>query len=344
MPAPGQTKQSNKFSYVAYDTGSKALSGTASTAESKAEEKKSSGGGGRSSSAAPAVNTAYKSQVDKWQSTLNNLKKPAMTQPTAAARPTYTDSYADRIAALAKPTYTDSYADRIAAMEQAGAPAYTSQYQQKIDALLDQVAGRGSFNYDPGSDPLYQAYKNQYVQGGRLAMQDTMGQAAALTGGYGSSYASTAGNQAYQRYLGGLNDKLLDLQSNALARYEAEGNRLQTLLGNYQAQESSDYNRYRDQVGDYYTALDALRQGQSTAYNRYRDQVSDYYNDLDALRQGQNMEYGRYQDALSQYNQDYDRALNQYNTDYDRALNQYNQEYLTALEQYMQWSDRYNNV
>lgn len=303
MPAPGKVKETNQFSYVAYDTGSKALSGTASTAESKAEEKKSSGGGGRSSSAAPAVNTAYKSQVDKWQSTLNNLKKPTMTQPTAAARP----------------TYTDSYADRIAAMEQAGAPAYTSQYQQKIDALLDQVAGRGSFNYDPDSDPLYQAYKNQYVQGGRLAMQDTMGQAAALTGGYGSSYASTAGNQAYQQYLGGLNDKLLDLQSNALARYEAEGNRLQTLLGNYQTQESSDYNRYRDQVGDYYTALDALRQGQ-------------------------NIEYGRYQDALSQYNTDYQTALEQYNREYDRALNQYNQEYLTALEQYMQWSDRYNNV
>lgn len=301
MPAPG--KQSNKFSYVAYDTGSKAQSGTASATESKAEEEKKKSGGGRSSSAAPAVNTAYKSQVDKWQSTLNNLKKPTMTQPTAAA----------------KPTYTDSYADRIAAMEQAGAPAYTSQYQQKIDALLDQVAGRGSFNYDPGSDPLYQAYKNQYVQGGRLAMQDTMGQAAALTGGYGSSYASTAGNQAYQQYLGGLNDQLLNLQNNALARYEAEGNRLQNLLGNYQAQESSDYGRYRDQVGDYYDTMNALRQGQS-------------------------VEYGRYQDALSQYNQDYDRALNQYNTDYDRALNQYNQEYLTALEQYMQWSDRYNNV
>ncbi len=302
MPAPGKVKQTNQFSYVAYDTGSKALSGTASTAESKAEEKKSSGGGGRSSSAAPAVNPAYKSQVDKWQSTLNNLKKPAMTQPTAAARP----------------TYTDSYADRIAAMEQSGAPAYTSQYQQKIDALLDQVAGRGSFNYDPGSDPLYQAYKNQYVQGGRLAMQDTMGQAAALTGGYGSSYASTAGNQAYQQYLGGLNEKLLDLQSNALARYEAEGNRLQTLLGNYQTQESSDYNRYRDQVGDYYTALDALRQGQ-------------------------NIEYGRYQDALSQYNTDYQTALEQYNREYDRALSQYNSDYQTALEQYLQWSDRYNN-
>ncbi len=60
------------------------------------------------------------------------------------------------------------------------------------------------------------------------------------------------GNQAYQQYLGGLNDQLLNLQTNALARYEAEGNRLQNLLANYQNQESSDYNRYRDQVGDYY--------------------------------------------------------------------------------------------
>ena len=292
----------NKFQQIAYQTG-KSAGGTSTPVEEPKEKKKSGGGGGRSASAAPAANPAYKEQMDKWQSNLNGLQKPTMTQPTPGT----------------KPTYTDSYADRIAAMEQAGAPAYTSQYQQKIDALLDQVAGRGSFNYDVSSDPLYQAYKNQYVQGGRLAMQDTMGQAAALTGGYGSSYASTAGNQAYQQYLGGLNDQLLNLQNSALARYEAEGNRLQTLLGNYQAQESSDYGRYRDQVGDYYDTLNALRQGQS-------------------------VEYGRYQDALSQYNTDYQMALEQYNREYDRALSQYNQEYLTALEQYMQWSDRYNNI
>ena len=277
---------------------------TGKTSEKTETKKKTGSGSGRSSSrTTPAVNPAYKEQVDKWQSTLNGLQKPTMTQPTPGA----------------KPTYTDSYADRIAAMEQAGAPAYTSQYQQKIDALLDQVAGRGSFQYDPGSDPLYQAYKNQYVQGGRLAMQDTMGQAAALTGGYGSSYASTAGNQAYQQYLGGLNDRLLDLQNSALARYEAEGNRLQTLLGNYQTQESDAYNRYRDRVGDYYSALDALRQGQ-------------------------NIEYGRYQDALSQYNTDYQTALDQYNREYDRALSQYNTDYQTALGQYLQWFDRYNNI
>ena len=188
----------NKFQQIAYQPG-KSAGGTSTPVEEPKEKKKSGGGGGGSSSAAPVANPAYKEQVDKWQSNLNSLQKPSME----------------------KPTYTDSYADRIAAMEQAGTPVYNSKYQQQIDALLDQVAGRGSFNYDVSSDPLYQAYKNQYVQGGRLAMQDTMGQAAALTGGYGSSYASTAGNQAYQQYLGGLNDQLLNLQSNALARYEA---------------------------------------------------------------------------------------------------------------------------
>lgn len=149
----------NKFQQIAYQSG-KSAGGTSTPVEEPKEKKKSGGGGGRSASAAPVANPAYKEQMDKWQSNLNSLQKPSME----------------------KPTYTDSYADRIAAMEQAGTPVYNSKYQQQIDALLDQVAGRGSFNYDVSSDPLYQAYKNQYVQGGRLAMQDTMGQAAALTG------------------------------------------------------------------------------------------------------------------------------------------------------------------
>ena len=100
-------------------------------------------------------------QMDKWQSNLNSLQKPSMEKAHLHGQLRGQDC----------------------AMEQAGTPVYNSKYQQQIDALLDQVAGRGSFNYDVGSDPLYQAYKNQYVQGGRLAMQDTMGQAAALTGG-----------------------------------------------------------------------------------------------------------------------------------------------------------------
>ena len=148
------------------------------------------------------------------------------------------------------------------------------------------------------ADPLYQQYRAQYMDAGRSAMRDTMGQAAALTGGYGSSYASTAGNQAYQSYLQQLNDKALTLQDSAFNRYQAEGSRLQQLLGNYQTEENS-------------------------AYGRHQDAVEDYYNRLAALRQGQQTEYGRYQDEMSQYNTERDRELNQYNTELERALEQY---------------------
>ena len=42
------------------------------------------------------------------------------------------------------------------------------------------------------------------MKNGRLAMMDSMGRAAALTGGYGSSYAQSAGQQAYQKQMDSL--------------------------------------------------------------------------------------------------------------------------------------------
>lgn len=54
-------------------------------------------------------------------------------------------------------------------------------------------------------------------------MQDTMGQAAALTGGYGNSYAQGVGQQAYQGYLQQLNDNVPQLQAQALQTYQVGG-------------------------------------------------------------------------------------------------------------------------
>jgi hypothetical protein len=39
------------------------------------------------------------------------------------------------------------------------------------------------------------------MNSGKSAMQDTIGQASALTGGYGSTYATSAGNQAYNAFI-----------------------------------------------------------------------------------------------------------------------------------------------
>ena len=131
----------------------------------------------------------------------------------------------------------------------------TRQYAQYLpksemrsaDDVLDRILSRADFSYDLGGDALYQQYKDQYLQQGKRAMQDTMGQAAALTGGYGNSYAQTVGQQAYNQYLGQLNAVVPELYSLALRRYEKEGNDLWNLYGIYADRENQDYNRYLDE-------------------------------------------------------------------------------------------------
>ena len=75
--------------------------------------------------------------------------------------------------------------------------AYASRWEGQLQELYDRIAERGDFSYDLGKDPMYRQAREQYQTAGRLAMQDTMGQAAALTGGYGSSYGQQTGQQAY---------------------------------------------------------------------------------------------------------------------------------------------------
>ena len=64
---------------------------------------------------------------------------------------------------------------------------YQSAYDQLIAEAFSQIMDRGRFEYDLNGDTLYQQMKDRYLQQGSMAMQDTAGQAAALTGGYGNS-------------------------------------------------------------------------------------------------------------------------------------------------------------
>lgn len=93
-------------------------------------------------------------------------------------------------------TAAQAYRDSVAALRP---DAYASAYEQQLAALYQELAGRQPFSYDPETDSAFARYARMYQQKGRAAMEDTMGQAAALTGGYGSSYAENAGQQAYGR-------------------------------------------------------------------------------------------------------------------------------------------------
>ena len=98
----------------------------------------------------------------------------------------------------------------------------------ELERLYAAITGRPASSYDPASDPVYNSYARSYRRRGRLAMRDTMGQAAALTGGYGSSYAQSVGQQQYDSYLQSLGEALPELYGMAWQRYNAEGDALKT--------------------------------------------------------------------------------------------------------------------
>lgn len=136
---------------------------------------------------------------------------------------------------------------------------YTSQWQSQLNDVMDKILNREKFNYDLNGDALYKQYKDQYTNQGKMAMMDTMGQAAAMTGGYGNSYAQNVGQQAYQGYLKQLNDKIPELYNLALSKYQMEGDDLSRKYSMLGTQENQDYSRYRDTVSDYNTELSRLQ-------------------------------------------------------------------------------------
>lgn len=62
-----------------------------------------------------------------------------------------------------------------------------------------QQGGNPSIQIDEVA--LFDQYADYYKRQGMLAMEDTVGRAASLTGGYGNSYAEVAGNQAYDSHI-----------------------------------------------------------------------------------------------------------------------------------------------
>lgn len=206
--------------------------------------------------------------------------------------------------------YTESAAVKAAqaalAQQNANKPgAYQSQWQSKINDTLGKIENRDPFTYDVNGDALYQQYAQQFAQKGKMAMQDTMGQAAAMTGGYGNSYAATVGNQAYQSYLTEANNAIPTFYQMALDNYTRQGQELKDLYSLYSDRENVDYGKYRDEVGDWQSERDYLA---NIYYNERDFDYGKYTDDRD-------FSYGNFRDDISdqQWEKEYAQAVAQYN-------------------------------
>lgn len=285
------------------------------------------GGGGATGAAAAAQATANTTNPDQTAGAA--LRTPEIAQPTQAQPDAQTDAQADALgmqpgqtptfqqtaqlsAALDQMVggmpgnqgYTPSQdvQDALAAVNAAAGARpepYQSRYQETLDRLYNEALNRPGFSYDYSADPLYMAYRDRYTANARQAMQDSMANAAALTGGYGNSYAAAAGQQAYDQHMQGLNDALPELYSQAYGRYRDEYEDLLRQMQLTQGMDETDYGRWADTLSDYYNNLSAQRALANDAYSR---------------------DYGQYTDQLAQRNTDRAFAYNLYQDELAREL------------------------
>ena len=212
-------------------------------------------------------------------------------------------------------------------------------YGEALKGALDAYNNREKFSYDLNGDALYQQYKDKFINQGRLAMADTIGQASAMTGGYGSSYAVTAGNQAYQSSLQNLNDIVPQLYQMAYDRYNQEGQDMKdkfNMLGNMY---STEYGEHRDKVSDYNTELARLTDAYNTerAYDRsnYESDRTHYTTVADNLYKNEfNAHNTNETNAFNAYQQSVNEAYQKEQLDISKAQLKLQQDAATAPQEY----------
>lgn len=220
-----------------------------------------------------------------------------------------------------------------------------TQYTDQISQLIKDFQSREKFSYDSATDPLFQQMLGSAMQSGNLAMQDTMGQAAALTGGYGSSYSQAVGNNAYNQYLQEAYNNLPEYYQLAMDAYNMEGQNMLNQISLLDAADSKEYDRmfnawntnYQNAQDMYNKEYGAWRDSVADAYNYAGLQNDDYWNNLEyneSIRQNeQNFQYQQYLDQLKQ-----SQWQNEFN--YQQYLDQMNQANADRDFQYQQYRDQ----
>lgn len=176
--------------------------------------------------------------------------------------------------------------------------------EEEIGALENQYGSR-TFSYDPESDKGYQNYLNLMQESGKKAMEDTVGKASALTGGYANSYAASAGQQVYNDFMKQGAEAQAGFRQLSRDEFDAENQRILNQLNILKEQKKSiwddaalkagfgDYSGYVNDLG-LYESEDAAKKALSgvdepteaqiayakEAFKRSETEANNYINSL----------------------------------------------------------------
>ena len=212
-------------------------------------------------------------------------------------------------------------------IEAAKPGVFQSNYGTTLNGLMDKIVNQKDFSYDFNADAMYQQYKDNYSQLGKQAMMDTAANAAALSGGFNNSYATTAAAQANQQYLSQLNNVIPELYQLALDKYQLDTDRLYNQYSVVSAQDDREYGRYQDKVSNWQNDRNYYADKMSNAVSN--DQYVSNYNQSENQWQ-QNFDYQKEQDAWSnqfQQNQfDYQKEQDAWSQQFQQSQFDYQKE------------------
>ncbi|MBQ6838603.1 MAG: peptidoglycan-binding protein, partial [Clostridia bacterium] len=258
------------------------------------------------------------------QNTNNNVQQNQNNLNTNSS-----SNFSESIELPERPEYVKSQAvidaeNKVKEWENGAPSAYESKYSQQIESILNDILNRERFEYNLNADPLYHQYRELYTENGKKAMMDTVADASALTGGYGNTYAISAGSEAYHEYLNNLNSVALDLRDRAYETYKDEGEKLFDDIAVLRSLDGDDYKKYLDELNRYYKDGDYLIESLANmtdaefgaflatvdAWENDRDfSFKEYMDSLDRQEFQKELEFKKAEAERKQANEDRDYAL-----------------------------------
>lgn len=194
-----------------------------------------------------------------------------------------------------------------------------TSWDDKIYGQIDKIENREKFVYDVDNDVLFQQALASAMNSGKTAMEDTIGQASSLTGGYGSTYATSAGNQAYNSFIEDAYNNLPQYYQMALSAYQAEGEEMYNLLGLYTQMGETEWNR---NVDAYNTVFDYANSQRNFEYGMHQDDITNMYNTMNMYDSFYSQENTK---NLALWQQEIDNAwktIGQQSSDYQFGIQQ----------------------
>lgn len=211
---------------------------------------------------------------------------------------------------------------------------YVSQNKEAMDALTGEI-GSG---YD-GSElaKAYQQYRDQTADAAAAAADNTRANAAALSGGYGNSWADSLAAQGQGAATANVDAALTALRSRALSEYKNRQSGLVEALSGMGNTEALDRSAYGSNLSNWYNRQNFLSNQSAQA----RNENDNYWNNLwNGIRTVGNVAKSAYDGYMGYTQQQWENefAEKQFEAEQERmatnkAFELYKDGYVTAADQ-----------